>query len=80
MIDYADALEMAKDCWSGIDYVIDQSDAFVFSKKDDCSLGGNDPVAVVKASGKCLNYLAFLDGGYDTTILREGYISDYLPC
>ncbi len=79
MVEYEDALKIAKDCWSEVDYVVDQSDAFVFSKKDDCSLGGSGPVAVIKSSGECLNYLAFLDGDYDSAILNEGYIADYSP-
>ncbi len=79
MITYEEALAKAKRCWSDVDYVTDQTDAYVFSKKDDFSFGGNGPVAVLKNSGECINYIAFLDGGYDSTRLTEGFIADYTP-
>ena len=53
---------------------MDQTDAFVFSKKGDLSFGGNGPVAVVKESGECINYISFLDGDYDTTIVSERFV------
>ena len=79
MITYEEALRRAKACWDEVDYVTDQTDAYVFSKKDDLSFGGNSPVAVLKSSGDCINYVAFLDGEYDTTRLSEGYVADYAP-
>lgn len=80
MITFEDALNRAKDCWDEVDYVTDQTDAYVFSKKDDLSFGGNGPVAVLKRTGECINYVAFLDGEYDTTAISEGYIAGYAPC
>lgn len=74
MITYDDALAKARECWSDVNYCLDQTDAFVFSKKDDMSFGGNAPVAVLKKSGECINYAAFLDGNYDSTIISEKYI------
>lgn len=79
MIAYDVALEKARGCWPEVDYVTDQTDAYVFSKKDDFSLGGNGPVAVLKDSGECVNYVAFLDGDYDSTTVSEGYVADYVP-
>lgn len=74
MITYEEALKKARECWSEVNYFMDQTDAFVFSKKGDLSFGGNGPVAVIKESGECINYISFLDGDYDTTIVSEKYI------
>lgn len=79
MITYEEALSKAKSCRNDIDYVTDQTDAYVFSKKNDFGFGGNSPVTVLKDSGECLNYLAFLDGDYDSTRLSEGFIASYVP-
>ncbi len=57
-----------------IDYCMDQTDAFVFSKKGDSLFGGNGPVAVVKESGECINFISFLDGDYDTKIVSERFV------
>ena len=74
MIIYEEALKKARECWSEVDYSMDQTDAFVFSKKGDLSFGGNGPVAVIKKTGECINYISFLDGDYDTTIVSERFI------
>jgi hypothetical protein len=74
MITYEEALEKARECWDEVNFCMDQTDAFVFSKKGDMSFGGNGPVAVLKESGDCINYVAFLDGDYDSTIISEKYI------
>ena len=36
MITYKEALKKARECWSEVDYCMDQTDAFVFSKKEIC--------------------------------------------
>lgn len=74
MTTYEEALKKARVCCDEVNYCTDQTDAFVFSKKDDISIGGNGPIAVLKKTGVCINYVAFLDGGYNTAIVSEKYI------
>lgn len=74
MITYDEALKKALECCDEFNYFLDQTDAFVFSKKGEMSFGGIAPVAVLKDSGKCINYVAFLDGDYDSTVISEKYI------
>lgn len=74
MTTYEEALKKARVCWDEVNYCTDQTDAFVFSKKDDISIGGNGPIAVLKKIGECINYVTFLDGGYNTAIVSEKYI------
>lgn len=74
MITYEQALKKALACSDEFNYCVERTDAFVFSKKDDMSFGGNGPVAVLKESGECINYVAFLDGDYDLTVVSEKYI------
>ena len=74
MITYDEALNKALQCCDEFNYFLDQTDAFVFSKKGEMSFGSVAPVAVLKDSGECINYVAFLDGDYDSTIVSEKYI------
>lgn len=77
MVSYAEAVEAARKCWDQIDYVEEEPDAFIFSKKDDFSFGGNGPVVVLKDSGRCINMVNYLDEGHDATTLREGYLKEF---
>ena len=77
MVSFTEAVERARGCWDQVDYVVEEPDGFIFSKKDDFSFGGNGPVVVLKNDGRCINMVDYLDEGHDTTVLREGYLSDF---
>ncbi len=74
MISYTQACKKAKECWDEVDYCTEHPGAYVFSKKDDLSFGGNSPVVVLKETGECWNYTAFLDEDYDLDVISEHYI------
>ena len=74
-ITYEEALRIAVNCWDEVDYVTEYEDAYVFSRYDDMSFGGNSPVAVMKADGRAINFVAFLDSGCAGDPIREGYIT-----
>ena len=76
MIDYKRALDIARDQWDEIDYFQEQDKAFIFSKKDDRSFGGNGPVVVLKDTGECLNMPAYICEGLSSPTINEGYIKD----
>ena len=73
---YEEALRIAVKCWDEVDYVTEYEDAYVFSRYDDMSFGGNSPVAVMKADGRAINLVAYLDSGCAGEPIREGYIID----
>lgn len=76
MVTYEEALQLATARRSDVDYCTEHEDAFVFSKMDELSFGGNGPVVVLKATGECINMPAYLVGMGATSVLREGYIKD----
>ena len=43
------------------DFCTEYENAFVFSKYDDMSIGGNGPCAVMNSDGSALNFSAVLD-------------------
>lgn len=78
MVDYKKAKALALSCWSEVDYCTEYENAFVFSKMDDMSFGGNSPVVVLKATGRCINMVSYIDEmrGGTLSVVREGYIAD----
>ncbi len=78
MISFNEALGLAKKLRSDIDYCIEYEDAFIFSLEDDCSIGGNGPVVVLKADGECINMTAYIDETDCTGVIREGRITDLI--
>lgn len=74
MVSYEEARGKVLACWSEVDYFEEEPDAFVFSKKDDYSFGGNGPVVVLKESGRCINMVDYCDESHDSTVLFEGHI------
>ena len=74
-VTYEEALRIAVSCWAEVDYVTEYEDAFVFSRYDDMSFGGNSPVVVMKATGETINFVAYLDSGRVGNPIREGYIT-----
>lgn len=75
-VGFSEALAVAKKCWDEVDYCTEYQGAFVFSKLDDMSFGGNGPVAVLKEDGRPINYVAFIGMGPGEQ-LREGYLRDF---
>lgn len=74
-ISFEEALRMAVRCWDEVDYVTEYEDAYVFSRYDDMSFGGNSPVVVMKATGEVINLVAYLGFGRVGDPIREGYIN-----
>lgn len=70
------ALNKAKEYWDQVDYVCEYSDAYVFSKKDDKSLGGPGPVVVLKEDGKVIDYMAYITSGA-APLVSEGYVDGH---
>jgi len=77
MVDFHDAMTLAKSCWSEVDYCEEYDDAYIFSKRGDMSFGGNGPVVVLKATGECINMVSYIDESVgEVQLVREGYIAD----
>ncbi len=74
MIGYEKALEIAREQWDEVDYFQEQEKAFIFSKKDDRSFGGNGPVVVLKDTGECLNMPTYICEGLSSQTIHEGNI------
>ena len=74
MISYDEARQKAKELWNEVDYCTEYADAYVFSKKDDLSIGGNSPIAVMKKTGECMDFLYLEDKGYNLDVISERYI------
>lgn len=72
-IGFDSALSKAKEYLDQVDYVCEYSDAYVFSKKDDESLGGPGPVVVLKEDGKVINYVAYITSDA-TPLIDEGHL------
>jgi hypothetical protein len=77
MVTFAEAKRLALECWDEIDYVTEYPDAYSFSKLDDYRIGGNGPVVVLKATGECINFVAYLTESKDSTPLRMGPLTDF---
>ena len=77
MVGYEEALSIARGCCAEVDYVTELPGAFVFSKRDDMSFGGNGPVVVLKEDGRAVNYVSFEMDGPDMAVVREGYIAGF---
>lgn len=77
MIEFSEAKRLALSCWGEVDYCMEYADAFIFSKKDDLSFGGNGPVVVLKANGRCINMVSYIEDMSDgSRPIREGYLKD----
>ena len=78
MISFEKAVSLAKKCWDEVDYVTEYPEAYSFSKFGDMSIGGNGPVVVLKADGRCINFVDFLEcGEFDIGAIRDGYIAEF---
>lgn len=77
MIDFEDALELARSEWDEVDYVVETDDAYLFRKKDLLTIGGGfGPVVIRKLGGELGNYVSYaIEEEHE--ILREGYIDDF---
>ena len=75
-VDFSKAVGIAKECWDEVDYCTEYASAYVFSKMDDMSFGGNGPIAVMKTDGRPISFVAFLGSGAGEP-LREGYLGDF---
>ncbi len=77
MLDFFDALKVVDEYEHVFDYCTEYSDAFVFSKMDSMTFGGGEsPAVVLKESGECINFVAYITMGHSEAI-REGYIRDW---
>ncbi len=74
MVDYKKALELAKELWEEVDYCQETENAFIFSKKDDRSIGGSGPVVVLKDTGECINMVAYITEGLAMPTLKEAAV------
>ena len=50
-----EALKLRRD----VDFCMEYEKAYVFSKKNDISIGGEGPVVILKDSGKAINMVEF---------------------
>ena len=74
MVEFNEAVALAKKCWDEVDYCTETENAFIFGKYDDTDIGGCGPVVVLKETGECLNMPAYLSEGLNTPTIREGKI------
>ena len=70
MVTYERAYEVLRDRVSDVawyDHCAEFENAFVFSRYDDLSIGGNGPCAVMKDDGEACNFVAVMDELGDMT-------------
>lgn len=78
MVAFEEALGIVSEYDAEFDYCVEYADAFVFSKKDDFSFGGqNSPAAVMKENGRCINFIEYIDES-DCEEIRKGFIEDWI--
>lgn len=61
MVSYEKAVDKAKKLRDDIDFCTEREDAYIFSKKDEISIGGIGPVVILKASGKAINMPDYIE-------------------
>ena len=74
MVEHKEAVALAKERWSEVDYYEETENAFIFSKYGDTNIGGCSPVVVLKETGECINLPAYLCEGLNTPTIKEGKI------
>ena len=72
---YDEALALARACWDEVDYFTEYEEAYVFSKYGDMSIGGMSPVAVLKDTGECIDFVSFINEFGGGEVLAEGKIA-----
>ena len=70
MMNFEEAKKKAKELRKDIDYCQEYEDAYIFSKKDDNSFGGQGPVVILKENGKAINMVAYCNMS-DADLVRE---------
>ena len=62
MVSYKEALATARELKPSIDACDEYDQAFLFKcKAEECLIGGDGPIVVLKETGKAINQLAFFD-------------------
>ena len=61
MITFEEAKKKALGLRKDVDTCRENKDAFVFSKKNDVSFGGDGPVAILKGNGRAINMVDYCD-------------------
>ena len=64
------AEKMARGLKENIDFCREYEDAFIFSKKDEFSIGGDGPVVILKESGEAINMTGYCDSS-NASLIRE---------
>ena len=64
------AEKIARGLKENIDFCQEYEDAFIFSKKDELSIGGDGPVVILKESGEAINMTSYCDSS-KAALLRE---------
>lgn len=68
---YAEALKIAFKLKPNIDNCRENTDAYVFgSHADDCSIGCDGPVVIIKETGRAINMTDYL-GDFSGTFVKE---------
>ena len=71
MIEYKEALAIAKSKKSRINHCIEYDNAYVFSYESNKEMvGGENPIAIIKETGEALNMISYATG-YDHNLIRE---------
>lgn len=61
MIEYDEALKIARGKKKGINHCVEYTNAFAFSREDDNSCdGGDSPIVVLKETGETINMVEYL--------------------
>ena len=64
------AEKMARQLKENVDFCQEYEDAFIFSKKDEFSIGGDGPVVILKESGEAINMTGYCDSS-NASLIRE---------
>ena len=71
MVNFEQALEIAKKLKRNIDACDEYNDAFLFKRKaDEYTIGGDSPCVVLKESGRAINVVEYFDN-YVAEHIRE---------
>ena len=59
MMNFEEAKKKAKKLRKDVDFCQEYEDAYIFSKKDDVSFGGQSPVVILKENGEAISMVAY---------------------
>jgi len=74
-ITFEEAVEIARERIPEVNNYTEETKAFIFGISDNLSIGGyGSPIAVLKESGECLPFVAYLSLNFPNEVISKGKI------